>query len=160
MISGQDFDPGLYYTVDDFEDNLQEKIKVRPLVDTKTEGKKEVELSVKDSSGNEGKLSVTVNVLNLTTNEEKVLAAINQYIADGNSIDSVLSSAWVMKTSGGSNGVDYYVEVASNVLYAIYYSGEISEFTVIDCGGATMHELMVYAVHYNGTRVNTSKLIN
>lgn len=160
MIAGQEFIPGDYYTVTDFEKNLAGNIVITPEIDTEKEGMQNVTLSVTDSSGNKGDLQVEVYVLNLTTNEEKVLQAINQYIADGNSKNDILESAWVMKTSGGSNGVDYYVEVADNVLYAIYDSGTVSEFTVTDCGGTTMHELMVYAVHYDGTIVNTSKLLH
>lgn len=160
IISGKEFVPSDYFDVEDFEANLKKDIICSIDVDTNSEGNQDVELMVKDSSGNEGKRSISVKTLKLTTNEEKVLLAINQYLADGKSKDDVLSSAWVMKTSGGTNGVDYYVEVANDVLYAIYYSGEVSEFTVSDCGGSMMHELMVYAVHYDGTTVSTSKLIN
>lgn len=63
-----------------------------------------------------------------------------------------------MKMVGAANGVEYYVEVAKDVLYAIYSSGKVSEFTVIDCGGTTMHELMVYVVERNGAKVNSQKL--
>ncbi len=161
IISGQKFVPSDYYTVDDFEENLADKIVMSPELDTDKEGKQKIVLSATDSSGNKGDLSVEINVLKLTVNEEKVLQVINQYIADGNSKEDILSAAWIMKTTGGGNGVDYYVEVANNVLYAIDYSGEISEFTVSDCGGdTTLYELMVYAVHYNATSVNTSKLLN
>lgn len=160
VILGQKFEPSNFYNVEDFESNLKDDIIVDRVVDTNSEGSQEVELIVKDSSGNEGKLSITVKVLELTTNQEKALAAINKYIADGNSKENVLSLACVLKTSGGSNGVDYYIEVANNVIYAIYYSGEVSEFTVSDCGDTTMHELLVYAVRRDGTAVSTDRLIN
>ena len=160
IICGHEFDSSLYYQVDDFEKNLENKIEVTPSINVDSEETQEVILSVKDSSGNEGTLPITVKTLKLTKNEEVALAAINQYVADGKQKDEILSSVWVMKTSGAENGVDYYVEVADNILYAIYFSGEVSEFTVSDCGGASMRELMVYAVHYNGITVSSSKLIN
>ncbi|MCC8023710.1 MAG: zinc-ribbon domain-containing protein [Clostridium sp.] len=160
IISGREFLVGDYYSVSDFERIASNSIELSPTIDTDLEGTQKVFLKVKDSSGNEGTKEVEVNVLKLSKNEENVLDVINKYISDGNKKESVLSSAWIMYASGGSNGVDYYVEVASNVLYAVYDSGRIAEFTVSDCGGSTMHELMVYAVHYDGVLVNTAKLVN
>lgn len=158
LVLGKEFDPSDYYTVDDFEKDLEDKIEVTPSVDVNSETTQNVILSVKDSSGNEGTLAISVKKMKLTKNEEAALSAINQYIADGKSKDQILPSVWVMKTVGAVNGVDYYVEVANNVLYAVYFSGKVSEFTAIDCGGSTLHELMVYAVERNGAKVNSQKL--
>ena len=157
---GKSFNPEEYFTVEDFEEDLVQKIEVLSDVDLSSEGSKEVTLKVVDSSGNKGELTVTVKVIKLTSNEEKVLAAIKQYLADGYPKSSVLSSAWIMKTSGATNGVDYYVELTSDKIYAIYTDGSVSEYTVSDCGGSMMHELMLYAVIYDGTAVSTSKLVN
>ena len=159
VTSAKDFDPSESYVVDDFEKDLAKSIRVVPELDLTKEGLQEVTLKVKDSSGNVGELPVEIQVLKLSTEEEKVLTAINQYLADGHDEDTVLDTAWVMKTEGAENGVDYYVEVAENVLYALYFSGKVSEYTIFDCGSVLMHDLMVYAVHYNGTTVKTGKLL-
>lgn len=158
LVLGKEFDPSGYYTIDDFEKDLEDKIEVTPVVDVNSEVTQNVILSVKDSSGNEGTLVISVKKLKWTKNEEAALSAINQYIADGKPEDQILPSVWVMKTVGAVNGMEYYVEVANYVLYAIYSSGKVSEFTAIDCGGTTLHELMVYAVELNGTTVNSKKL--
>lgn len=159
VIAGQEFNVSDYFTVNDFDKNLADNLKMDPELDTSKEGTQEVVVSATDSSGNTGELPVEIKVRKLSVNEQKVLQAINQYVADGKSKDDILQAAWIMKTSGGSNGVEYYVEVANNVLYAIEYSGAVSEFTALDCGGSTMYDLVVYAVHYNGTTVSTAKLL-
>lgn len=159
VISGKNFEIIDYYEIRDFDKNLT--ISLNPTVDTAVEGKSDVVLSVMDSSGNETQKNITINVIKLNTNEEMALKAINKYIADGNDESNIKGSIWVMKTaSTATNGVDYYVEVVDNVLYAIYDNGDVSEFTEIDCGGEFMHEAMVFAVHYDGSTVSTSKLLN
>ena len=149
-----------YYSVEDFEPNLNEKIVINGTVDTSFVGTKNLTLSVKDSSENEGKLSVVVKVLALTENEKAVLKVINQYIEDGNSKQSILSHAYILKAYGSVDGIDYYVEVANNVIYAITYSGDIYEFSVALCGGTTLHDWLLYAVRYSGSTVSTEKLLN
>ena len=157
---GETFKPEEYFSVEDFEKDLAKKIKVASNVNVNSEGSKKVTLEVEDSSGNKGEMLVTIKVVKLTTNEEKVLTAIKQYLLDGYSKNSLLSSVWIMKASGGTNGVDYYVQLTSDKIYAFYSNGSVSEFTVSDCGGTTMHDLMLYAIKYNGSTVSTSKLIN
>lgn len=163
MMSGKDFVPDDYYGVSDFEDHLAADISVMPGVDSDKEGEQKVTLTVSDSFGNVGTLDITVNVLKLTTEEEKAMMAINQYIADGNSASDILPNVWVMKTSRtseSSNDVDYYVQVAKNVLYAIHDDGKVNAFTALDCGGDEVYELMVFATQYNGKFVGSAKLIN
>lgn len=152
-------DLSLYYTVEDFEDNLNKQIEISPKLSVETEGKKNVVLKVKDSSGNVGKKSVVIIVDKLTGNEKRVLEAINQYIVDGKSRDKILSSIKILKTTNSLNGVAYYIEVSYNTIYAIYYSGEVVEYTSNDAGGETVHDLMAYAVRTNGQAVDSSKLI-
>lgn len=163
IILGKEFVPEDYYKVEDFEDNLAAEISDSSGVDCDKEGEQEVTLTASDSSGNVGTLDVTVNVLKLTLGEELALMAINQYLADGKSADNVMPNVWVMKTSRTSdsdNDIDYYVQVAKNVLYAIHDDGTVSEFTALDCGGDEMFELMVFATQYNGKFVSSSNLVN
>lgn len=160
IVLGKDFNPETYYKVDDFDRNLNRNIKTIPLVDVNREGIQEVTLKVEDSSGNEGILHVNINVVKMSENEEIALMAINQYIADGKPVEEMYANVGVLKAGSNSKGVNYYVSVAKDEVYAIYLTGEVSEFTVLDCANSTVYELLVYSIEMDGKWIQSSGLLS
>lgn len=160
IIAGDKFMPTDFYKVTDFEKGLEKKIVTEPSIDTNSTGKQNIKLEVEDSSGNKGTLDIAVNILKLTPEEKVVMQAINQYIADGYDTASIRTCAWIMKTEGATNGVDYYVVLKSDMIYAVYDNGTAKEITIYDTEGEDMHELLICAVEYDGETVITDKLIN
>lgn len=150
---GEEFDPENYYQVKDIESSLNKNIKVSPEIDSYKEGKNSVELSVKDSSGNIGKLKVTVVVADLSEDEQNVIKVINQY--NGENVGDV---TWGIGYAAvdAVNGVQAYVYLPTDIIYAIYATGDIKKYTEMDAGSETMFQLLEYAILEYGTNVNLS----
>ncbi len=150
---GEEFDPENYYQVKDIESSLNKNIKVSPEIDSNKEGKNSVELSVKDSSGNIGKLKVNVVVADLSEDEQNVIKVINQY-----NEENVGDVTWGIGYAAvdAVNGVQAYVYLPTDIIYAIYATGDIKKYTEMDAGSETMFQLLEYAILEYGTNVNLS----
>lgn len=158
---GELFNPADFYSVTDFDDGLENSIAVTPEVNINVVGSSKVQLSAKDSSGNIGLLDISVQVIDLTADEQLALKAINKYVENNGSTDGVASTVIVYKTdAAGTNGVDYYVEINSDVLYAIYDDGEIKPFTAKEAQSQLVLKLLFMAVEMDGTEVSSSKLVD
>lgn len=158
---GELFNPADFYSVTDFDTGLESSIVVIPEVNVNIVGSNKVQLSAKDSSGNIGLLDITVQVIELTADEQLALKAINKYAENNGSTDGVASTVIVYKTdAAGTNGVDYYVEINSDILYAIYDDGEIKPFTAKEAQSQLILDLLFMAVEMDGTEVSSSKLVD
>lgn len=144
-----------YYTVEDFDKGLEEKITTDEKIDTSSEVDKTVTLKVADQSGNVGTLDIKLKVMDLSQEEKIFVKVVNNYLLEHNKKLYVESSyAMVYKTVGATNGVSYYVYLTDNDIYAVYTDGSIKKYTATQTGGSITYTVFKYALLTDGEMVD------
>ncbi|MBQ2800464.1 MAG: zinc-ribbon domain-containing protein [Lachnospiraceae bacterium] len=143
-----------YYTVEDYDEGLEESITTDEEIDTNNEVSKTITLKATDKSGNIGTLDIKLKVMDLSQEEKIFVKVVNKYLAEHNKKLYVESSyGMVYKTVGATNGVSYYVYLTDSNIYAIYSDGSIKEYTATQAGGSTTYTLFKYALLTDGEMV-------